>query len=89
MQSQFNLRGKPSTASQPNLCSGSIYKKNEAIFYGEKPESRPSSRGSVFQKNAAHFYGDETPKKGERPFAGPAPGDIPPPQEFTERSVLF
>jgi len=57
---------------------GSLYKKNEAIFFGEKPDDRVSSRGSVFQKNAAHFYGYETPANGERPF------EIPPPEPKNE-----
>jgi hypothetical protein len=48
-----------------------LYKRNEAKFFGEKDEPRPSSNGSVYQQNAAHFYGYETPLHGERPFTQP------------------
>lgn len=54
-----------------------MYKQNEAKFYGEKEESRPSSKGSIFQKNAAHFYGFETPLHGERPFSVPQNFEAP------------
>lgn len=49
----------------------SLYKRNEAKFFGERPESRPSSKGSVFQQNAARFYGYDPPLPGERPYTQP------------------
>lgn len=45
--------------------------RNEAAFYGERTNEKPSSKGSVFQRNAAHFYGYETPLTGQRPFEVP------------------
>jgi hypothetical protein len=69
VQQTFNLKAKESIN---RIHKGSIYKQNEAMFYGEKMSEKPSSKGSVFQKNAAHFYGYETPMTGQRPFEVPS-----------------
>ena len=71
-QPQFTLTKNSGAFSQPNLLQGSVYRKNEAAFFGEKHEEHPDSRGSIFQKNAAQFYGYETPKSGERPYIVPS-----------------
>jgi hypothetical protein len=65
---------KPEAAKPTSMPEGGLYNRNLARFFGEKSESKPSSRGSVFQQNAARFYGYETPQHGERPY-------VPPPKE--------
>ena len=70
-ESYVPLAPKLKETSPPIPPQGSLYKRNEAVFFGEKPDDRASSRGSVFQQNAAHFYGYETPATGERPFEIP------------------
>ena len=87
---RFNMPSKEYKAPQPRPSTSSIYKQNEAAFFGDNPE-RPSSKGSVFQRNAAHFYGYETPKPGERPFEPPN-SELPsnaPKSVLAQKNVIY
>lgn len=73
-QQEFKIqpRTEEDKAMNDVNMESNLYKRNEAKFFGEKEESRKSSRGSVYQQNAAHFFGYETPEHGDRPFEPPS-----------------
>ncbi|MDR3549754.1 MAG: hypothetical protein P4M11_16020 [Candidatus Pacebacteria bacterium] len=92
-ESKFEPAPRPEQQPAKPPAQGSLYKRDEAKFFGEKQEDRPSSKGSVYQRNAAHFFGYETPSSGEHPFESPPVAELKEPAKsksvLAQRSVFL
>lgn len=86
-KSEFKLQERKDEPKEVKAIfpESSLYKRNEAKFFGEKEDSKVSSRGSVLQKNAAHFFGYDTPQHGDRIYEHPPP---PPPEQQLRKPIL-